>query len=425
MPRFLLLGTLIFALIWTGLLASNGAFLVLAVPPLLYLGAALLDRPDPPKLRVTRTLSTDRVAQQQPVVVKLVIMNDGPQIEQLIARDLVPNGLEASDGATSVLTTLAPGATVKLEYTLKGLRGVYHFASEEVISSDRLGLFARRGVLPAPGHLLVLPEAVQLRRVDIRPRQTRVYSGLIPARQGGPGVEFFGVRSYQPGDPLRRVNARATARQAETLFVNDFEQERVADVGLILDARQRSNVRVGGGPLFEQAVEATAALADVFLKRGNRVGLVMYSAIVDWTFPGYGKLQRERILRALARAKTYDRRDVQGLDLLPMHLFPARSQIVLISPLQAEDLEMLMQLCAREYQLLVISPDPILFEVESLGSSRDVELAGQLARVERMLLLHKLRQLGVTVIEWQLGTPFYQIAYEALTRRHAPQVRRG
>ncbi len=422
MPRFLLLGMLIFALIWIGLLALNGALLVLALPLVLYLGAALLDRPGLPQLRVTRSLSTDRVAQHQPVVVKLAIVNEGPQVEHLVVYDLVPEGLEADEGATSVLTTLAPGATVELEYILKGIRGVYHFGGVEVIASDRLGLFERRVVLPAAGHLMVLPEVIRLRQVDIRPRQTRVYSGLVPARQGGPGVEFFGVRPYQPGDSLRRVNSRATARSGETLFVNEFEQERVADVGLILDARQRSNVLASGGPLFEQAVEATAALADVFLKRGNRVGLVMYSAIVDWTFPGYGKLQRERILRALARAKTYDRRDVKGLDLLPAHLFPARSQIVLISPLQAEDLEMLMRLRAREYQVLVISPDPIPFEVESLGPGHDVDHAGQLARIERRLLFHKLRQMGVVVVEWQLGTPFYQIAHEALVRGHGPRV---
>ena len=42
----------------------------------------------------------------------------------------------------------------------------------------------------APGEFLVLPEMTRLRRVAIRPRQTRVYSGTIPARQGGPGVEL-------------------------------------------------------------------------------------------------------------------------------------------------------------------------------------------------------------------------------------------
>ena len=45
------------------------------------------------------------------------------------------------------------------------------------------------------------------------------------------------------------INARATARNPQSLFVNQFEQERVADVGLILDARRQSDVRTGDGAL--------------------------------------------------------------------------------------------------------------------------------------------------------------------------------
>jgi uncharacterized protein (DUF58 family) len=422
--HILLLAIILYALVWSGLWAVNGAVLALALPFVIYLGAAIFFQPEEPKLRVTREQSASRIAYDGKVVVKLTITNQGGRLDEVTVKDLVPPPLVVVDGAARMVAALAPGQTVEMEYTLEGRRGFYQFPGVEVVAGDRQGLFSRRATLDAPGRLFVLPEVVRLREVDIRPRQTRVYAGSIPARQGGPGVEFFGVRAYQPGDPLRWLNARATARHEQSLFVNEFEQERAADVGLILDARLRGNVRSPAGSLFEHAVEATAALADVFLKRGNRVGLVMYAATVDWTFPGYGNVQRERILRALARARTYDRADVKGLDLLPARLFPTRSQLVFISPLQEEDLPSLSKMRARDYQVLVISPDPIPFEQAALGTSRDVELAAGIAGAERALLMRKLRRMGITVVDWQVGTPFHQVAREALERRGAPRVMR-
>ena len=241
-------------------------------------------------------------------------------------------------------------------------------------------------------------------------------AGQIPARQGGPGVEFYGVREYQPGDPTRWINSRATARHPQSLFVNEFEQERVADVGLILDARRQSDVRTHDGALFEYAIQAAAALADTFLHRGNRVGLLMYGRSLDWTMPGYGKVQRERILRALARAETGDLPVLERLDYLPTRLFPARSQIVLISPLLPHDLEMLTILRARGYQLLVISPDPVSFEQRGLAGQPEAATAARIARLERALLLQRCRRTGVAIVDWPIDVPFQEIAEAALSR---------
>jgi uncharacterized protein (DUF58 family) len=285
-----------------------------------------------------------------------------------------------------------------------------------VTASDTLGLFRRQAVLPAPGHLVVVPETLRLRRVAIRPFRTRAYAGPVPARRGGSGGEFFGVREYQPGDPLRWINWRASARHPHLLLTNEFEQERIADVGLILDARQRSDIRWRGDSLFEYAIRATASLADAFLGDGNRVGLLVYGGILDWTFPGYGKTQREGILRALARAKTGDSLVFDSLDYIPARFFPARSQLVLISPLCKDDLPMLVRLRARGYQLLVISPDPVAFETRALGSRPAVDLAARIVRLERRLLLRQLRQAGVQVVDWQVDKPFDQTIYASLGR---------
>ena len=64
-------------------------------------------------------------------------------------------------------------------------------------------------------------------------------------------MEFFGIREYEPGDEMRWVNAKITARHTQKVFVNQFEQERAADIGLILDVRKQSDIHVGNDALFE------------------------------------------------------------------------------------------------------------------------------------------------------------------------------
>ncbi|MCP4536135.1 MAG: DUF58 domain-containing protein [Chloroflexi bacterium] len=424
MKRLLLLGCLIYGLLLWGLTTLNGKLIALAIPLVIYLGASLFYGPERPRLKITRTLSASRVSQDMPVVVKLSIVNVGARLEEVLIRDPLPafevgyamRMLELVDGEPHILTSLVPGETFDLEYTVTGSRGVFYFQDVQVTASDFLGIFRRQVTLPAPGRLVVLPLVLKLRRVAIRPLRTRGTIGPLPARRGGSGIDFFGVREYQPGDSLRWINWRMSARHPRALFTTEFEQERIADVGLILDARQRHDLWVGGDAIFEHAVCATAALAEAFLSDGNRVGMLTYGGFLDWTFPGYGRIQQERILRSLARARMGESLVFDKLNHLPARFFPAKSQLVLISSLCREDVPMLIRLRARGYQLLVISPNPVAFEAVSLESHPSVDLAVRIARLERTLLLRKLRQASIQVVDWQIHKPFDQAIHASLSR---------
>lgn len=414
--RLLLLSGLLYLLLLTGLATLNGGVLALTLPLAVYLVAALFYGPAQPRLAVRRTLSADRVSGGTPVSVQLSLLNRGSRLEEVLVEDLVPQRLELLSGESGVLTTLAAGEALELRYTVVARRGRFDFGAVRITASDRLGLFRRRVELVAPAQLLVLPQAPRLRRVAIRPLRTRGSAGPIPARQGGSGTDFFGVREYQMGDARRWINWRVSARHPHDLFTNEFEQERIADVGLILDARRRTDVSLPGDSLFEHAVRATASLAEAFLSAGNRVGLLVYGRFLDWTFPGYGKVQRERILQALARAQTGESQIFERLDYLPTRYFPAQSQLVLISSLRRDDAPMLVRLRARGYQVLVVRPDPVTFEVQAFDPNPAVELATRIVRVEQALLFRKLQQAGIQVVNWPVDRPFDQVVHASLGR---------
>lgn len=416
MNRLFLLGFLLYGLFLWGLLTQTGDLLALMVPFLVYLGIGPLFGPERIWLRISRTFSADRVSQDDPVKVELQVTNEGHRLEEVFLQDLTPASLELIDGATSLLTSLEAGETLDWDYTLYSRRGSYWFQGVRARAGDHTGLNNKEAFFEVEGRLMVLPHAVKPKRVAIRPRRTRVYSGFIPARLGGPGVEFFGVRESQPGDPPHTINWKATARHPRSFFTNEFEQERVADVGLILDARQRTYFRLKEESLFEYAVSATAALAEAFLSDGNRVGMLVYGRVVDWTIPGYGKVQRERILQALTKAETGKSEVFNRLDNLPTRLFPSHSQLIFISPLLKGDLQTLFRLRARGYQILVVSPDPISFEEKELKFHPDFEIGKRIAFLEREVVLRELQKAGVRILDWHVNTPIHHAVNASLRR---------
>ena len=426
MSRPLLLGLLINLLLLAGFVTLRGDLLALAIPFALYLLFGYWRAPTELQLDVRRHLNLERVAPGQSVVVTLTLVNRGAALHEILVQDFLPPGLTVTDGAARHFATLKRDASATWTYTVSGPRGYYGFTSTRVEARDDLGLIQRLETLAAPGQLLVLPPLVRLKRVDIRPRRTRVYAGTIPARTGGPGVDFFGVRDYQPGDTTRSLNWRVTARHGEIasgrdvamqrLYANEFEQERVADVGIILDGRDRTNRFGGGHSNFEHSVLATAALTDALIAQGNRVGMLVYGQFLQWTFSGYGKFQRERIMQALGAARPGGSDVFSNLEHIPARLFPINSQLVIVSPLVADDLEVLVQLRARGYQVMVISPDPVSFELSHLPPTPEVEQAGRVVKMERELLLGNLRRAGIQTLNWNVDHPFDRAIRTSLGR---------
>jgi len=419
--NFWLLSSLIFGLIFVGLFSVNNVPILLALPLLVYLGFAIAYMPPAPSLEASRELSTLDSSLGKPIDVKVRVVNESKFLEEISLVDNVrgSHSLVIVKGGLSKRLSLANGESADLIYTVAGQRGRYSFEGVQAQISEHFGVFQNEYFIPARAQLSIVPEITKLRSIKIRPRQTRGFAGPILARIGGAGTDFYGVREYQLGDPLRRINWKLSSRYPQSLFTNESEQERIADVGLILDARQQSDINSKEGMLFEHSVNATGSLADAFLRDGHRVGLYIYGYSVERIFPGYGKIQRENILKALSRAHTGVNFALENLNFLSTRFFPPKTQLVMVSPLKPEDLNPLVRLHSTGYELLIVSPNPIHFEIQKYDRQKnpELDLAFRLAMIERILMLRKLRRAGIQVIDWRVESSLDQVVYQAV-RRH-------
>jgi len=419
MKRIYVLISCIYGFLLLAFIIRSGILLAFSLPFLIYLLFGMIYGPNDLKLQVARTLSMERAYPGTAVQVRVKITNQGQRIERLLIADQLPEGLNVIDGYTRMITSLQAGESITLEYSVNGLRGYFHFKDVYLRASDHLGIWTREKSIPTAGRLFVLPEIWRLRQVAVRPPHTRVYAGFIPTRRGGPGVEFYGVREYQQGDPLRWINWSVSARREQTFFVNQFEQDRVTEIVIILDARKKAEVKTRDGEnLFEYCVQAAASLAETFISDGNRVGLLAYGVpYLDWAFPGYGKVQHEKIMRTLARAKPVESQVFDSIENLPVRLFHPRTQILVITTLPKGDHEHIIRLRALGYSVIVASPDPVAFIAASTPHpSHERLLATRLARLERSLMLNRMRQAGIRVLDWDVAIPFENAVHKSLNR---------
>ena len=134
---------------------------------------------------------------------------------------------------------------------------------------DRLGFHSWEAQIGAARPLRVYP-SVETLRTMLAPLETQVFIGNQTSRAKSEGIEFADIRGWAPGDRVRSINWRATARRGE-LHVNQQHPERNTDVVLFLDTF--TDVRTGGRGTLDLTVRAATSLAHKYLRaQGPRRG---------------------------------------------------------------------------------------------------------------------------------------------------------
>ena len=417
--KTLLVGLILFGLFIVALITRNGDIAWMMLPFLAYLMVGILQTPPLEKLcfSAERKLEQTRSNGIVSVDVSLSVQNKASETVHLFINEIVQEGVKITDGEPSCLATLLPGESTELKYTFTAPRGNFSWKSIRTVVSDPLGLIETEMLLPANATIQIRPQIKKFKAIPLRPYNTLHSPGSIPARLGGSGTDFFGVREYHPGDPLRSLDWRLTARHPRKFFTKEFEQEEIAEIGLILDARQSTDLRIGEESLFEYAVGATASMAEMFLHQGDRVSLLIFGGTMSSAFPGYGKTQLHRIMGCLSKAKVETENRVSAhLDFLPIRMFPSHALIIIISSLTSADRSLFQRLRAYGYQALLVCPDPIDFAYPTLAQDSINRLAIRAARLERRLQLNDIAQLRIPVIDWRVRQPLFPLVRNALTR---------
>ncbi len=165
-------------------------------------------------------------------------------------------GLVASDehvgGATAYIGSARPRESVEVR-TVRGAprRGEARTAWVELRSAAPFGVAERRRRLPADATTLVLPRVVPLGALPFVDLASSREAAVETDGRRGQGPDYLGVREFRPGDPIRQVHWRLTARHGE-LVVRDLEEHRVPRLAIWVDTH--------GDAALDEACSAAASI---------------------------------------------------------------------------------------------------------------------------------------------------------------------
>ncbi len=414
--KLLVLLLLFLGLFVSSLVSQRGELLWLAFPFLVYLATGLFKFPALENILLLAKRRLRRIdAGGQPLIeVEVVIRNNGDHLPCLQVTDSQPYGDGALHGQIGVRDSVPKDGEAILKYSFAEKRGRYAWQSTRVRVSDPFGLVCADLALPALAEISIQPERENFQRLPLQPLRTLHTPGIIPAHRAGSGTDFWGVRLYHPGDSLRWLDWRLNARHPGQFFTREFEQEEAADIGLILDARRETDLRVGEDSLFEHSVRAAASLSEGFIHQGNRVSLLVLGQTIIRVFPGYGKYQLNRILHSLSAIRSSTSGKLISLHYLPIQMFSNRALLLVLSPLTKSDIRFFPRLRAAGYQAMLVSPDPYDFIYPTVAKGPDSQRGYLLARRERRIQLQAISQLNVKVIDWQVSQPLYPLIRSSL-----------
>jgi uncharacterized protein (DUF58 family) len=389
----------------------------LAAPFAVFAGLGL-SRRRPVEVRAHAELDRERQLEERSVTafIELSATRGVEHLELLL--DL-GEGLVA-EAPNPILIHLSRGERRELEVPIRCIHwGTYEVGNVVWRARDPFGLVVSEGVSRAGQPLKVYPRGETVQRL-LRPLETQAFAGNQVARNRGEGIEFADLRPFTSGDRVRRVNWRATARRGEP-WVNETHPERNSDIVIFLDTFAEAR-RADLGTL-DIGVRAAAALAALYLREKDRVGLVSFGGVLNWLTVASGTTQLYRIVDSLLDAEILLSYAWKDLSVIPPRTLPPRALVFAFSPLLDERaVGALLDLRARGFDLAVIELSPYSFVPE--GETELEQLAYRLWRLRRDALRTKYASLGVPIVEWREGVPMEAVVEEVRAfRRHARVVR--
>jgi len=188
-------------------------------------------------------------------------------------------------------TNLLKNGKREFEYTVRPVeRGEYVFGNLNVYASSPLKIVKRRFVFQKDQMVPVYPSIIQMQQYDFLAISNKLsLFGLKKIRRIGHTQEFEQIKEYVPGDDIRTLNWKATAKQNQ-LMVNQYQDEKSQPIYSIIDTGRVMKMPFNGLKLLDYAINSTLAFSNVALKRNDKTGMIAFSKNIESFVPAIQKI---------------------------------------------------------------------------------------------------------------------------------------
>lgn len=284
--------------------------ILVGAPGLFYMGTAVLVTIGVARLQAwlsVRGLRIERLAPSavhagETVTVEMIVWS-----EQRISRPLVtvvdnlPSRMTVVGLSPSMPIAPAFDIPIRSQYQFRPLRrGRFRWSGVAVQGTDALGMASVTKIYKTDvTELLVKPAPIPI-SVEL-PMTGGLGISEAGSGQSRGGLEPRGIREYAPGDPLRHIHWRSSARST-TLLVKEFEAGSQAIIGMLLQRTKGTDLGPGPMSSLDLMVGHALFIASTFRQLGAEPIFPQFESIEDRLRGAYRIEQIEEILAGIAAA---------------------------------------------------------------------------------------------------------------------------
>ena len=222
------------------------------------------------------------------------------------------------------------------------------------------------GVKALSPELLAKMKQIQFRMKSL---VSETFAGEYESAFKGRGIEFEEVRSYMPGDDIRTIDWKVTARTGLP-HVKMYREERELTIMFLVDVSASMRFATKNKFKSELAAELTALLAYTALKNNDKTGLIIFSDHVEhYIPPKKGHAHIWRVIRDILSHRSSTKMTNLNLPLEYLNRVAKRKAIAfLISDFQGEGYEKILRQTAKHHDLIAVHiSDPKEHEMTNVG----------------------------------------------------------
>ena len=218
-----------------------------------------------------------------------------------------------------------------------------------------------------------------IRRIQIETTHlvNDLFAGAYRSTFKGKGIEFEDVREYQIGDDIRSFDWNVTARMNKP-YIKNFREERELSVMLLVDVSASSRFGSAVRSKSELIAEIGAVLAFSAIKNNDKIGLILFSDIIEKYIPPKKGLRH--VLRTIRELLAFVPKN-KGTDIKKALKFLGKVHrrggvCFLISDFLCPDFSHELKVTARGYDLISIAitdPFELSFPNMALTTITDLE----------------------------------------------------
>jgi uncharacterized protein (DUF58 family) len=214
----------------------------------------------------------------------------------------------------------------------------------------------------------------KVRAIEIKTKglSSNIFAGAYQSAFKGRGMAFSEVREYQPGDEVRTIDWKVTARFNHP-YIKIFEEERELTLMLIIDVSASENYGGGTELKKERITEIAAVLAFSAIQNNDKIGVILFSDRVEkYIAPKKGRSHVLTIIRELLNFEPQHKgTNISEAVGFFANVIKRRSTAFLISDFMDQNFEDALRSARNKHDLIGLRiVDPLEQELPSVGLIR-------------------------------------------------------